>query len=284
MNFKEYRKKIATKSLTKYVLVLKNRETLEDKLSITLTPLNLILLLSGIFVLFAFIILFLFTRTPLREYAYRSQNETFYKNEFLKMNNLKDSLMLKIENIEKERQNLLNILSGNDSIYQNVPLTDTANVSLDFEADKISEDEAKFREEYEKTSQNLAEISPFELKTFFPPLKGFITDTFNTETNHFAIDIASAKNTAIKSIGNGTVIATDWTPENGNIIIIQHSDNVISVYKHSSAILKKSGSYVSAGEPIALVGTTGELSSGYHLHFEMWKNGTPVNPKDFIIF
>lgn len=284
MNFREFRKKIAAKSLTRYVLVLKNRETLEDKLSITLTPLNLVLLVSGIFVLFAFIILFLFTRTPLREYAYGSGNDAFYKTQYLKMNNLKDSLEFRIENMEKERQNLLNILSGNDSIYQKVPVSDTGNVSLNFEAAKISDDEAEFREEYEKTSQNLAEISPFELKTYFSPLKGFITDTFNMENNHYAIDIASPKNSAIKSIGNGTVIATDWTPDNGNIIIIQHSDNVISVYKHNSAILKKNGSYVSAGEPIALVGNTGELSSGYHLHFELWKDGMPVNPKDFIMF
>ena len=284
MNFREFRKKIAIKSQTRYVLVLKNRETLEDKLSITLTPLNVVLLLSGIFVLFTFIILFLFTRTPLREYAYGSANENFYKTEYLNINNLKDSLQQKIENLENERQNLLNILSGNDSIYQKAPIPDSNKLSINFEPDQISEVETEFREELEKNSQNLDEISPFESKTFFTPLKGFITDTFNLETNHYAIDIASPKNSAIKSIGNGTIIATAWTPDNGNIVIIQHSDNVVSVYKHNSVILKKNGSYVSAGEPIALVGNSGELSSGYHLHFELWQNGMPVNPKDFILF
>ena len=284
MNFKEFRNKIAVKSLTRYVLVVKNRDTLEDKLSITLTPLNLILLVSGIFVMFAFIILFLFTRTPLREYIYGSANDNFYKNEYLKMNYLKDSLQQKVDDIEKERINILNILSGKDSVYQNAPKPDTNRVSINFDSDEISEDESLLRKEIEQNSQNLEEISIFESKTYFTPVKGFISDTFNSKSKHYAIDIAAPKNTAIKSIANGTVITTAWTPDNGNIIIVQHTDNLISVYKHGAAILKKNGSYVSAGEPIALVGNTGELSNGYHLHFEIWQNGTPVNPKDFIVF
>ncbi|MCC6722332.1 MAG: M23 family metallopeptidase [Bacteroidia bacterium] len=284
MKFKEFRKRWAIKIHTRYVLVLKNRDTLEDKLSITLTPLNVVLLISGIFVLFTFIILFLFTRTPLREYVYGTANESFYKNEYLKMNYLKDSLQFKVENIEKERINLVNILMGNDSIYQNAPLPDTSKVSVKFDSDEISEEESKLREEFEKNKQNLAEISTFDSKTFFTPLKGFISDTFNLYNNHYALDIAAPKNSAVKSIANGTVIAVGWTPDNGNIIIIQHADNFISVYKHSSALLKKSGSYVSAGEPIAFIGNTGELSSGYHLHFELWQNGMPVNPTDYILF
>jgi len=284
MNFKDFRKYLAVKSRTHYILVLRNRETWEDKFSLILTPLNVLMLFSGIMVLFTIAILLLLTRTPLREYVYGGGSEEKYKMEYLKLDYLKDSLEDRVKLIDKERNNLMNILMGKDSIYRNAPKPDTTGVSGNFDYEKISPEEMDLREKLDHGDINQLAIEGYSGQTMFVPVNGFITDTFNIRKNHFALDIAAPKNSPVKSVLNGTVILSAWTPANGNVIIIQHPNDVISVYKHNAALLKQDGNYVSAGEPVALVGNTGELTSGYHLHFELWQNGIPVNPKDYIVF
>jgi murein DD-endopeptidase MepM/ murein hydrolase activator NlpD len=119
---------------------------------------------------------------------------------------------------------------------------------------------------------------------FFAPLNGYITSTFNPREEHFGVDIVGPENEAIKATLEGTVIFASWTNDNGYVIQIQHPNNIISVYKHNSALLKKVGDYVKAGEPIAIIGNSGENTSGPHLHFELWYNGIPINPQEYIIF
>jgi len=111
-----------------------------------------------------------------------------------------------------------------------------------------------------------------------------ITNLFDPAKDHYGIDIVAGKNEAIKATLDGTVIFSGWTLATGYVIALQHANNIISVYKHNSALLKHQGNYVKAGEPIAIIGETGELSTGPHLHFELWFNGNPVNPKDYIVF
>jgi len=284
MNFKDFRKNLAIKSKTHYILVLRNRETWEDKFSIVLTPMNVLMILSGIIVLFSFIIILVLTRTPLREYVYGGGSDETYKKEYLQMSYLRDSLEMKLQSIDKERNNLLNILMGRDSVYRNAPNPDSSKVSSNSDLDKLSSEEEALREQLENGDFNAMDIIAYSGNNIFTPLHGFITDSFNLKTHHYAVDIAAPKNSPVKSILNGTVILSTWTPDNGNIMVIQHANDFISVYKHNAALLKKDGSYVGAGEPVALVGNTGEQSSGYHLHFELWQKGIPVNPKDFILF
>ena len=119
---------------------------------------------------------------------------------------------------------------------------------------------------------------------FFTPLKGIITNNFNTSEKHFAVDIVAKRNAAVKATLDGTVIFAAWTLETGHIIVIQHQQNLISVYKHNSSLLKQEGNFVKAGEPIAIIGESGELSTGPHLHFELWFNGKPINPRDYLTF
>jgi murein DD-endopeptidase MepM/ murein hydrolase activator NlpD len=133
----------------------------------------------------------------------------------------------------------------------------------------------------EQHSSKTNDISSF---FFFTPVKGTVTNVFNSAEKHFGVDIAAAPNEAIKATLDGTVILSAWTSETGYIITIQHSNNLVSVYKHNSALLKKAGTYVKAGEAIAIIGNSGEYTSGPHLHFELWYNGSPVNPKDYIAF
>jgi murein DD-endopeptidase MepM/ murein hydrolase activator NlpD len=119
---------------------------------------------------------------------------------------------------------------------------------------------------------------------FFPPLKGTVINGFNPRTRHFAVDIAARENEAVKATLNGTVILATWSSETGWTIMLQHADNMVSVYKHNSALLKRQGEYVKAGDPIAIYGGSGNISTGPHLHFELWFYGNPVDPQDFMVF
>ena len=123
-----------------------------------------------------------------------------------------------------------------------------------------------------------------ENKMFFSPIKGEITQSFNFEENHFAIDIAADIGTPVKSILDGKILFSEWSVDTGYVIIIDHGENIISVYKHNSKALKEQNNFVQAGEVIAYSGNQGSLSSGPHLHFELWKNGTPINPEPLLNF
>ena len=119
---------------------------------------------------------------------------------------------------------------------------------------------------------------------FFSPLMGEITNHFNLKIGHYGIDIIASNNEAVKAILNGTVVFSDWSPENGHVIQIQHAQNLVSIYKHNSFLLKKTGDLIKAGDAIAIVGNSGELSTGPHLHFELWHNGIPLDPEKFVVF
>ena len=125
------------------------------------------------------------------------------------------------------------------------------------------------------------DISSF---SFFTPLRGIVTGKFEPKSKHYGVDIVSVQNEAIKATLDGVVIFTGWTLETGYTISIQHEYDLVSVYKHNSALLKEQGSFVKAGDPIAIIGSTGEQSSGPHLHFELWYNGVPINPIEIIKF
>jgi murein DD-endopeptidase MepM/ murein hydrolase activator NlpD len=132
-----------------------------------------------------------------------------------------------------------------------------------------------------KANQTASGISGF---LFFPPLKGTVTSRFDAPRKHFGIDIVSNANESIKATLDGTVLLSNFTSETGYVIALQHGNNLVSFYKHNSALLKKAGDFVKAGEVIAIIGSSGELSSGPHLHFELWYNGTPLDPLKYIAF
>ena len=140
------------------------------------------------------------------------------------------------------------------------------------------------KEEQFNLSAQTHKIEQIEGLHFFPPVKGMITQEYNSAINHPFIDIAAPENSVVSSVLDGTVIAAEYSEQNGHIIQIQHDNNLISIYKHNAKLLKKVGDKVSAGSPISLVGNTGTLSTASHLHFELWHKGAPVNPSDYIKF
>jgi len=119
---------------------------------------------------------------------------------------------------------------------------------------------------------------------FYVPLEGTIVADFNAANKHFGIDITGKKNDAIKAVQNGTVVSSEWTTEGEYVIAIQHENNMLSIYKYNSAVLKRVGDYVKAGEPVAFIGNSKKIYKGPVSHFELWHNGAPVNPKDYIAF
>lgn len=121
-------------------------------------------------------------------------------------------------------------------------------------------------------------------KILFQPVLGEITQKFNYKENHFAIDIAVDTGTPIKAVSDGRVVLSEWTMQTGHVIIIDHGDMLLSVYKHNSSLVKKQNELVAAGEVIALSGNQGTLTTGPHLHFELWKNGAPIDPEQFFNF
>jgi murein DD-endopeptidase MepM/ murein hydrolase activator NlpD len=118
----------------------------------------------------------------------------------------------------------------------------------------------------------------------FPPIKGLVTQKFSSKNKHFAVDVAATKNTPIKAILNGTIVFADWTPSSGNVIVLRHNNGFISVYKNLASLTTSQGDVVKTGEAIALAGATGLESDGIHLHFELWKDGYPIDPTQFIEF
>jgi murein DD-endopeptidase MepM/ murein hydrolase activator NlpD len=119
---------------------------------------------------------------------------------------------------------------------------------------------------------------------FFPPVKGMVTNGFSNAKDHYGTDIVAAADEVVKATLPGTVTMAGWTLETGYVIQLQHENNIISVYKHNAELLKHIGDRVKAGEPIAIIGNSGELTTGPHLHFELWYNGTSLNPQDYITF
>jgi len=278
----------------KYRLVILNEETLEEKFSFRLSRLNVFIAIGALTILLIFLTTYIIAFTPLREYIPGYSSVNFQKNLY--------DLGLKADSIEQDFKqkdlyihNMNNIIEGKDIENRISPPKDTVNAkNYSKISDKKSEEDSLLREEVESQSKysispNVtanSKVPPSNLSTqnFYCPLKGMVTNEFNPRNNHYGVDIVSQKNEAIKATLSGTVILANWTVETGWTIAIQHQGNVISVYKHNSVLLKKQGAFVRAGEPIAIVGETGELSTGPHLHFELWYNGNAINPKEYISF
>ena len=185
--------------------------------------------------------------------------------------------------------NALKIIEGdNPSIVQILPDSSFKNIRF---KDTRSKDDSLLRAEIEQDEQFDLAVNDKELKYsglsglyFFPPVKGEITSKFEPKYNHLGIDIATGPDQVVSATLDGTVIMADWTIETGNVIQIQHDDNLISVYKHNAKLLQKQGNRIKAGDAIAIVGNSGELTSGPHLHFELWYKGASLNPEQYILF
>ena len=277
-----------------YRLVVMNDETFEEVGSYRLTQLNVYIVGSSIFVILVLLVTMVIAFTPLKQYipGYGDVN----------MKEKADKLERKVEAIEKEllaRNLYLNTIKK--VLTGGADTTDYSAEANNFDYDTASTDVEPIPEDYALRT----EIEREEMRTigdvaasfitrednslqqlfFVSPVSGaIVSDEFQPEQGHFGIDLAGSTGSPILSTLNGIVVISDYTFETGYVIGVQHSNNIVSFYKHNSKLLKKVGDKVKAGEAIAMIGNTGELSDGPHLHFEIWHNSKAINPREFIVF
>lgn len=278
---------IKKKLFNKSRLVILDEDNFEEKFSLKLNLMNVFVVLTTVSIVMIALTTYIIAFTPLREYI-PGYNSTKLKREATENVIKTDSLTQELEANKAYLASIKKVLTGDleltklnrDSIY--VPeQKETQHVDV-----SPSEAELKLMEEVAlEDKYNLFEESkPRVNLVLFSPVKGHITEPYNSKNKHFAVDIALAKDTPIKSVAAGTVLFADWTPTNGNVIIVRHNDGIISAYKHAATLTKAQGDVVRSGEAIALAGSTGEQSTGVHLHFELWKDGYPINPTQYINF
>lgn len=279
--------RIRRKLLDKYRLVILNENTFEERLSFKLTRLNVFVMGSLIAVFFISITYLLIAFTPLREYI-PGYSSTALKKKATVLTYKTDSLQQVILMNDRYYESIKKVLKGDvstvdfnrDSIIQAVKIE-----ANEVDLSPIVED-SLLREKVDKEDKyNLFESATSATNfILFPPVNGTITEVYNAKEKHYAIDIAVAKNTPIKATADGIVIFAEWTASTGYVIILEHSYGLISIYKHCASLNKDQGDLVKSGEVIATAGNTGELSTGPHLHFELWNDGYPINPTNFIDF
>lgn len=280
-------KKIRRKLLDKYRLVILNENTFEERISIRLNRLNVFVIgsLSAIFLIAG--TTFLIAFTSLREYI-PGYSSTSLKKKATELNYKTDSLQQVIVMNEHYYASIKKVLQGDvntldfvkDSIIKAVKL-EASEVDLRPSREDVILREKVSKEDKYNLFESATSASNFVL---FPPVNGTISESYNVKEKHFAVDIVVPKDTPIKATADGVVIFAEWTVSTGYVIILEHSYGLISVYKHNASLTKTQGALVKAGEVIATSGNTGELSTGPHLHFELWNDGYPINPTNFIDF
>lgn len=279
-----------TKQLrNQYRLVILNDRTFAERFSLKLSPLGLLIGAAALTIVMTTLVISLVAFTPLREYI-PGYGNVAERKQILQLSIMADSLEQTLSARDLYISNLVNVLTDKVEGKPERPKKDTSgkykNVNTQpSEADRI------FRKEIENTKNAELLSATSSLKAgalsntlFFMPVKGLVVTSFNAGENHFGCDIVSKKDELIKSTLDGTVIFAGFTNSDGYELHIQHTGNIISVYKHNSTLLKRVGDRVKSGESIAVIGNSGESSKGPHLHFEIWYNGVPVNPEDVLAF
>ncbi|MFL1010584.1 M23 family metallopeptidase [Flavisericum labens] len=280
-------KKIKRKLLDKYRMVILNENTFEERLSFKLTRLNVFVMGSLLAIFLISLTYLIIAFTPLREYI-PGYSSTALKKKATELNYKTDSLQRTLTMNERYYESIKKVLTGDvsgvdfnkDSIVEAVKLE-----AIEVDLKPIAEDSI-LREKVDKEDKyNLFESATSATNfVLFPPASGQITEPYNVEGKHYAVDIVVAKGTPIKAAADGIVIFAEWTAATGYVVILEHSHGLISVYKHNASVTKEQGDLVKSGEVIATAGSSGELSTGPHLHFELWNDGYPINPTNFIDF
>ena len=271
----------------KYKLSVINETSYEEVFNFRLSQLHVLTALSVLAVILVVLTILLIAFTGLREFipGYPDGN----MRQMIAQNALRvDSLENELLKRDRFFKSIRLVLNGGDTTSLERSREDTARYRNDTIRFQISEQENEFRaaiEERERFNLSLGmKEQNHDYYHFFPPVEGIVTQSFDEKKRHYGTDIVAKANAKVAAVLDGVVIFTDWTVKTGYVIQVQHTNDLISVYKHNSILLKKQGDYVRAGEVLGVVGNTGEESSGPHLHFELWQGGKALNPETFIKF
>jgi len=281
------KEKYIDKLKVKYRLSIYNDQTFQEVLQLRLSKMNVFVVIGAIALLLITLVTVLIAYTPLREFI------PGYPNANTRANIVKNAMML--DSLENEIilrdqyfDNINTIVNG--GVPKSINVTKDSNVNFDKIEFSISEQDSLLRQQIEQEEQfNLSVFeddnnNTFNSQYFFSPVKGIVTNKFDPDENHYGTDVVAGPNEVVKACLEGTIIMATWTVETGYVIQVQHSNNLLSVYKHNAELLKKTGEHVQAGEAIAIIGNSGEITTGPHLHIELWHEGQAINPEEYIVF
>ena len=284
---KANKKELKKKLLHKYRLVVLNEDTFEEQFVVKLNRLNLFIFsaLSAIVLILLTTVLIAFT--PLREYipGYTLPN---LQKKAISLDKKTDSLYQITRVNDRYINSIKKVLNG-EATFESID-KDSIYATLGNEADPVALNPSKEDSILRVKVENEDKYNLFESATsvknfvFFAPLKGAVSSQFDSKTQHYAVDIVVSRNTPVKAVADGRVVLASWTSDSGYVIIIDHGNQMLSVYKHNAALTKAQGDFVKAQEVIARSGASGDLSTGPHLHFELWSDGSPIDPTTFIDF
>ena len=286
-NKKKKQKKLAKKLLHKYRLVILNEDTFEERFAIKLTRLNVFVIMSLSAIVLIVLTTILIAFTPIREYI-PGYSSTKLKKEATNLNFKTDSLQQVITMNEQYLESIKRVLKGDVATVEfnkDSIIKAAEQEAIEYNLNPSIED-SLLREKVNKEDKyNLFESATSKVNfVLFPPVTGTISESYNVKEKHYAVDIVVAKGTPVKAAADGVVVLAEWTTQTGYVVIIDHGNGLISAYKHNASLTKEQGDLVKAGEVIAISGDAGELTTGPHLHFELWTDGYPIDPTTFIDF
>jgi murein DD-endopeptidase MepM/ murein hydrolase activator NlpD len=277
---------------TRYQMVVRNEENLAEVSTFNFTYAKV-----AVISLLSFVIIFIgalyLSQSLLAQWFDPRHTTMEYNQKLLSLTMEMDSLKSRLRAQDRFIGNLQTILRGDvpdGETYREPDQVNTEDLNKDFNPQKMDAGDSIIRQEFEEQDFSLTSYSSNnyseELKDifFFPPIQGIVSSPYDMSIDHYGIDIVAKTNEPVKSIADGTVILSSWTQDGGYVIAVQHRANLISVIRHNSALLKKVGNFVNAGEVISIIGNSGELTTGPHVHLEIWYNGNPVDPEEFITF
>ncbi len=279
------KKNVKRKESKNYRLVIQEEKTYEEKFSLKLSRSNVFLIGTFISLIIISITTVIIFFTPVREYI---PGYDTTKMRVQAINNLEklDSLINQLSTNDNYLESVFKTINGEE--YKNIYANESQRISVDLSQLDMSlkAEDSILRKIVEREDRfNVIETETQKLDLeMTPPVRGIIIESFNTSIKHYGVDIVLKEQTPVKAIADGIVLLSEWTIDSGHTVILYHRDQLTSVYKHNYLSKVKTGDYVKQGQVVALSGNTGELTSGPHLHFELWDSNGPINPEDFIIF
>ncbi len=281
------RKRITKKLLSRYRLVILNEENYEEQFFLRLSILNLVIISTFLFSFLITSVLLIVSFTSLKEFIPGYASNLMRKQAVLNASKL-DSLTISYNQSLNQLNSIKRVLTGDiefEEFKEREFKVDTENIEVKLSSKKIKGDSVLRSKVEQEDKYNFSiNINADESFLFFPPVSGYISQKFDPSKKHFAIDIVAKENEPVKSVADGAVIFSEWSSDTGYVIILEHEQGYLSVYKHNESLNYVQGDMVKAGDIIGTIGNTGEYSTGYHLHFELWNDGYPLDPQDFINF
>ncbi len=282
-----FRKRITKKLLSRYRLVILNEENYEEQFFFRLSILNLVIISTFLFSFLITSVLLIVSFTSLKEFIPGYASNLMRKQAVLNASKL-DSLTISYNQSLNQLNSIKRVLTGDikfEEFREREFKLDTENIEVKLNSKKIKGDSLLRSKVEQEDKYNFSiNINANESFLFFPPVSGYISQKFDPSKKHFAIDIVAKENEPVKSVADGAVIFSEWSSDTGYVIILEHEQGYLSVYKHNESLNYVQGDMVKAGDIIGTIGNTGEYSTGYHLHFELWNDGYPLDPQDFINF